>query len=552
MKKTTPLKWIVAKSKGQRANMVALIFSNTFFSFLTVAFAFAVKTVIDGAVEKNVNVMINGAIFIGAIILLQFLFRVIINGLAERVRARLEIAYKTHLFSQILKKKYHKITEFHSGELLNRLTSDVKVISDGVTDILPQVVGSVTRLVCAIVALIIIDWIFAIAFVIAGVAVFVVMGLLRGKLKFLHKKAQETDGKTRAFMQESIENMLVVKVSNANEQISEKANSLQEENFKIKMKRKNYSVLGVSTYNFIFSAGYVFALIFGGVKIFNGVLGYGDLSAILQLVNSVQVPFASLSNVAPRYFSMLASAERLMEIDQVEEDEALVCKNPLELYDKMKGIVAKDVCFSYGDVCVLKNASFTLNKGQSVAVVGRSGAGKSTLIKILLGIYDFEGEVYLDAGEEKIPLGVNTRSLFTFVPQGNMLFSGSLRENLIFMNEKATDEQIERALKIACADEFVSQLPEGLNTILGEGGSGLSEGQIQRLAIARAVLSNAPIMLLDEATSALDRATEHAVIENLLAIENRTVIMISHRKEADSLCERTLAVSSKTVTDKKV
>ncbi len=551
MQKNSALKWVINRSKGQLGKMVALIICNALFAILTVAFAFAVKTVIDGAVSKNTQTIIFGSVFIACIVVAQFVFRIVINGLLERIKARLEIAYKSYMFSEIFKKKYSKITAYHSGELINRLTSDVRIISESMAELLPSIVGSVTRLICAVVALVVIDWIFAVAFIVAGVLVFVVMGLLRGKLKFFHKKSQETDGKTRSFMQESIENLLVVKASGASANVLSKASDLQEENFKIKMKRRNYSVLGHSAYNFIFSAGYVFALILGGVRIFNDVLGYGDLSAILQLVNSVQVPFASLSNIAPRYFAMLASAERLMEIESLPTDQGKVCENPSELYADMKAIRFENLSFAYDSDAIFKNATFAFEKGQSVALAGKSGAGKSTLFKILMGIYDAQGEVYVDCGSKKVAVGEYTRPLFCYVPQGNMLFSGTLKENLTFMNTNATSEQIQTALGVACATDFISQLEKGLDTIIGEGGAGLSEGQVQRLAIARAVLSNAPIMLLDEATSALDRPTEHAVIENLLALDNRTVIMISHRKEADSLCGRTLNLSNKTLTDKK-
>ena len=547
-----PLKWITEKSKGQRLNMAVLILSNVVFAFLTVVFAFAVKMVIDGAERQDKSVLINGAIFIGIIILLQFVFRIIINGLLERIKGKLEMAYKSYMFSQILGKKYINITTFHTGELINRLTSDVRIVSESVAEILPIVVGSTTRLVCAIIALLIIDPIFAVAFVVAGLSVCVVMALLRKRLKSLHKKAQQTDGKTRSFMQESFENILMIKASSTQKDVLEKTNGLQEENFKVKMKRKNYSVFGHATYNFIFSVGYVFALVLGGFRMLLGPLGFGDLTAILQLVNSVQVPFASLSNVAPRYFAMLASAERLMEIENLPNESGKVCDNPNELYESLNTISAKGLTFAYEEEQILKDASFSIQKGQSVALVGTSGAGKSTLMKLLLGIYDFEGQLELEYNDCSIAISEYTRPLFSYVPQGNMLFAGTIKENLTFMNPNADDEDIQKALKVACANEFVDNLPLKVQTLVGEGGLGLSEGQIQRLAIARAVLHDAPILLLDEATSALDKNTEYGVLQNLLALENKTIILISHRKEASALCSRILNLSNKKVAEKTI
>ena len=543
-----PLKWIIKMSEKQKAKMIWLILSNAFFSVLSVVFAFAIKEIIDGAVSGDKNKLLIWSLVIIGIVVLQFVFRVITNGLAEHIKGKLEITYKTHIFSEILKKKQDKIIGYHSGELMNRLTADVSVVSDGASTIFPTVVSAFTRLVCAVVALVVLDWHFAIAFTVAGALVFAVISLLRGKLKNLHKKAQETDGKTRSFMQECIENLLAVKVFSVNEKIEERSNKLQSENFNVKMTRKNYSVVGHAVYNFIFSAGYLFALIYGAVKIVGGVLSYGALSAILQLVNNVQVPFASLSNVLPKYYAMLASAERLIEIEKIENEDAQRPFDRDKVYSNLDKIVIDKVTFAYDRDVVLKDASSSISKGDFVMITGASGVGKSTLMKLMLGVYPpFDGCVYALSGKEKIPLDGNTRSLFSYVPQGNMLFSGTLRDNVTFINSDATEEDIERALKISEAYSFVKELPLGLDTVVGENGIGLSEGQIQRIAIARAVLCSAPIMLLDEATSALDEQTEVKVLNNLKQIDGITLILITHKKAAANICNRKLELKGKKI-----
>lgn len=556
MKGKTPMKWILKMSKPQNFKMIILILSNAIFSVLSVVFAFAIKEIIDGAVNNNPRRLLTFSIVIGGVVILQFLFRVIINGLTEHIRGKLEMAYKTHLFNQILSKKQDKITAYHSGELMNRLTSDVSVVSDGVSSILPTVVAAVTRLASAVVALILLDWIFAVAFTIAGILVFLVISLLRGKLKSLHKRTQETDGKTRSFMQECIENLLAVKVFSANGKVERKSTALQEDNFKIKMKRKNYSVIGHATYNMIFSAGYLFALIYGAVKLLGGADGftYGVLSAILQLVNNVQVPFASLSNILPKYYAMTASAERLMEIENIEnEPRPLTTINREGFYADMQSIVFDGVTFCYDRDKVLKDANAVINKGDFVMITGKSGAGKSTLIKLMLGVYPCEqGEIFVKTEAGNKPLDSSTRSLFSYVPQGNMLFSGTLRDNVTFINNDATEEQIAYALKVSQAEQFVSELPQGLDTIVGESGIGLSEGQIQRIAIARAVLSDAPIILLDEATSALDDQTEQNVLLGLKQMQNKTLIIISHRKSVASICNKEILLKDKKLSDRQL
>ena len=269
MSKKPPAKWIMRNAKGQRANMAVLILSNAIFSALSVVFAFLIKEIIDSAVppKQDLQRLISFSVAIGLVVIIQFAFRLIINGLSEHIKGRLEIAYKTRLFNSILCKEQEKITRYHSGELMNRLTSDVAVVSDGVATIVPTVVSACTRLICAVIALVILDWVFAIAFTVAGLLVYLFIAVLRTMLKNLHKGVQETDGKVRSFMQECIENLLAVKVFSVGGKIQNKSNDLQEDNFKVKMKRRNYSVTGHALYNFIFSAGYLFALIYGGIKI---------------------------------------------------------------------------------------------------------------------------------------------------------------------------------------------------------------------------------------------------------------------------------------------
>ena len=552
MKEKSSIKWLIKRSKKQRANMAVLIISNAIFAMLSIVFAFFIREIIDSVtIYKDDSRLTTFAIAIVLVVVVQFVFRIIINGLTEHIKGKLEMQYKTHLFNCILTKKQDKITAYHSGELLNRLTSDVSIVADGIATIIPTVVSAFSRLICAVVALIILDPVFAVAFTVAGVLVFTVITLLRGMLKVLHKRAQETDGKVRSFMQECIENLLAVKVFSVNGKIEDRSNKLQQDNFKIKMRRKNYSVTGHAVYNFIFSAGYLFALIYGGVKIFNGDLSYGALSAILQLVNNVQVPFASLSNVLPRYYAMIASAERIMEIEQVESEPQGEVVDGRSLYKNLSGIAIENLSFTYDRDTVFSGASAFINKGDFVAITGASGVGKSTLIKLLLGVYPLDdGQIYANTQSGKKTLDNTTRALFSYVPQVNMLFSGTLKDNVTFINDNASQSEIDFALKVSCANEFIDKLPAGLDTVVGEHGIGLSEGQVQRIAIARAILVNSPVILLDEATSALDEMTERKVLDNLKALDDVTVIIISHKKAALSICNRVFEVENKLIKEK--
>ena len=542
------LKWLVGKSKGNFYKVWLLVLSNSFFSVLSVAFAWAVKIILDGASKGNgfSSQVLTGSIFIAVIVLLQFVFRFINNGLSEHVKGKLEMGYKSYLFGGVLKKKYQKITAYHSGEVLNRLSQDVSICSDGIATILPTAISAVVRLLVAVISLFFLDPSFAVIFIVAGASVAIVMGLLRGKLKSLHKDIQSSDGKVRSFMQEAIENLLSLKIFSAHNEINEKSSRLQNNNFKAKMKRKNYSVLGVAVYGFIYSAGYVLALIFGAIKIANGASGfsYGSLLAVLQLVNNVQIPFSSLSSVIPKYYSMIGSAERLIELDKIEEDPPLDSRAE-EVYDKMQGIQIKDLSFVYDREVVFDKAGVFIPKGKFIVISGESGIGKSTLFKLLLGIHDYSGEINLVCKDTKESLSQEKAGLFSLLSQGGYTISGTIKENVTLFNDSYSDEQIERALRISLSDEFVYSFPQGLETVIGEKGLGLSEGQAQRLALARCILANRKILLLDEATSALDIATEEKVLKNLKKLDGVTIIMITHKEKALEICDNHLVVKDK-------
>lgn len=554
MKKSGAIRFLSVNAKGQKSKTVILTILNVILSITSIFFALGIKAVIDGATdsdyERGTAKLLYGSIAVVGIILLQFALRISINLLCEHLKGKLDICYKTKLFSSILGKRYDKITAFHSGELMNRLTSDVEVASTGVAEILPDAVGSITKLICAFIALVILDPLFSLIIACAGIVVVLTILLVKNVLKNLHKRAQETDGKVRSFMQESIENLLAIKVFNANDKVEGDATTLQNENFRVKMKRRNVAVLGNSVYNVVFSLGYVFALVYGGYMIINGRLGYGSLSAILQLVMNIQAPFASLSLILPRLLSTLASAERLIEIEELESEPKSESVDAESVYDSLSSIEFENLTFGYGRDTVLKNANLSIKKGEFVAITGLSGIGKSTLIKLLLGVYKLDdGSVYLRLQDKNLAVSSATRSLFTFVPQGNMVFSGSLRENVTFINRGASEEEIERALELACLKETIESLPEGLETRIGENGAGLSEGQIQRVAIARALLTRAPILLLDEATSALDALTEQKLLANLKGITGVTAIMITHKKAGLSICDKTIKIEDKKIIE---
>ena len=274
---------------------------------------------------------------------------------------------------------------------------------------------------------------------------------------------------------------------------------------------------------------------------------YGTVTAIIQLVNQVQSPFVSLSGIMPKYYTTIASAERIMELDDLPNEKEINKKeiDVLDTYKNLNSVEFENISFKYDRDIILDNTSLSIKKGDFVAIMGISGIGKSTLLKLLLGVFNLNfGKIYLDTNNGKIPIDKNTRRLFSYVPQGNMLISGTIKDNITFINPDASDAEIEKAIRISCAKQFIDELPLGLETVIGEKGLGLSEGQVQRLAIARSLLADSPILLLDEATSALDEKTEKEFLTNLKALDNVTCIIVSHKKAALDICNKTIQIKN--------
>ncbi len=540
------LRWIFKTSKKYHPHLVFLILSNTIFSVISIIFALFCRGIIDGATAGSKELVIQNSFGLFAIIFTMLAIRLVCNNLNEIVHAGLEKEYRSHILSLLLKKSFKSTSSYHSGELLNRMFSDVTVVTDGITSILPNLVGLITRLIAAAAVLMTLDLQFTLLFIVVGIVVFTVSRFLRGKIKHLHKEVQETQGKMRSFLQETLENLMVIKVFGSEDKMCRLNEEKQQIHYKARMKRKTISILANSGFGFIFQMGYLYSIIWGAFGIINGTMTYGTLTAILQLVNQIQQPFASLSGLLPRFFGMTASAERIIELENLP-DEA-VSEEKAD-YDSLNKISIRNLSFSYGENNVLRNVNIDIEKNQFTSLTGISGGGKSTLFYLLLGIFELEeGSINFECNNGIFSPGSQTRELFTYVPQGNMLFSGTVRENITFLNDNASEEEIINAMKTACAYDFIMELPDKLDTKIGENGFGISEGQAQRIAVARAILSNAPIMLLDEATSALDENTESMLLESLSKLKNRTVLVVTHRKAALDICPRHLILKDGEIT----
>ncbi len=542
------LSWLLARTKGRRGALAAIIAGNAVFAAAGAAFSLLCRGIIDSAVSGDRGGILGYAAGLGGFVLLQLVLRLVCNSLSEYVRAGMEMDMRAKLFGKLLSAELSSVTKYHSGELLNRMFSDVKICSDGIADILPAAVNMVTRLVCAGVIMVFLEPWFAALFIAAGAVVFVVTRFFRGRLKGLHKQVQEKEGKVRSFLQEALESAAVIKVFGAERKMLRRNDLNQREHYRIRMKRRAIGIISGAGFGLIFQAGYVLALVWGAFGIFSGGMTYGTLTAVLQLVNQIQSPFAGLSSLFPQYYAMLASAERIIELENLPEEQ----KSAKALdYADFQRLEVSGLRFGYGEKDVITRADFTLNRGETAALTGISGGGKSTLFMLLLGAYRPDGgEIRFVSRSEEYSPGQETRGIFAYVPQGNCLFSGTIRENIAFLNDtEISDEAVMQAAKAACADEFITQLPEGLDARIGENGHGLSEGQAQRIAVARALYSGAGFLLLDEATSALDEQTERRLLENISAMDGKTVLIVTHRPAALEICGRKLTLRNGVISE---
>ena len=540
------VKWLMKYSKpymGRIALMMVFNIMNTVVSLWMVQIS---KNIIDNATGGNkfVTLLI---VYFGLMIAMQVV-GIVSTLLSAILSEKFSFGIRKQIYDKIIRSHWMDVKRYHTGDLMTRLTSDAGAIADGIIGTIPNIIILFVELLMVFVTLFIYSPLLAIfAMLVAPVAALVSL-LLGRRLKKLQVKVQESESNYRSFLQESLANLLVVK-SFANEDYSvDRLTTLREERFKWVFKRTKMSIASSTVMSMTFQLGYIVAFAYGAWQISTGQITYGTMTVFLTLVNRVQSPIIGLAQQIPRVVSVLASAGRVIELQNIPVEDRL----PEKVTSDKIGVDIENLTFGYTDEIVLDNVSLNIKPGEFVAIIGESGIGKTTLLRIIMSFMgNYTGKVdFFDENGLTDPANANTRRFISYVPQGNTLFSGTVRENIRMGKLDATDEEMWDALKLSAGYDFVKELPNGLYTVIGERGHGISEGQAQRIAIARAFVRKAPLLILDEATSALDENTEKEVIKGLQQLEPRpTCIVVTHRKSILAYCDREIKIENKNMEE---
>jgi len=534
------IKWIAFSTKVIKRNLILIIILDAFASLASVAIAIFSKNLIDSAVSGVISrAMLYAAIF-GTLILGNLGIRAASSVLSVRTYEIHANSMRKRMFSRITMTEWISVTKYHSGDILTRLTSDVGAITTGVVDTLPSIISLSVQLIAAFATLLYYEPMLAILAFILGPFTVLFSRIWGRKLKKLQIKVQESESAYRSFIQEAIENMMIVKAFRLEGKNIDTITELHGKRLDWVMKRNITSVVASTVLGMGYWLGYFLAFCWGTLKLSRGATSFGTLTAFLQLVSQVQGPFIGLAKMIPQIIAAMASTGRLLEIEGLPL-EILSTKLPTEL---KAGINLQNVTFSYKDNNpILEKLTANIQPGEIVGLIGSSGEGKTTLIRILLALLkpDKGSAAFVLEDGKEFMASADTRDWISYVPQGNTLFSGTIEENIKSGFLEASVEEVEAAAQAACAMDFIKELSEGIKSKIGERGIGLSEGQAQRISIARALLRKAPVLILDEATSALDMDSEMRVLNSIHEMKPaRTCIVITHRPTALRICSRIL------------
>lgn len=535
------LKWFWRSSHGIRTKAVVNVILGLTLVGMDFAFIWATKITIDTATGQGSRPLWYGCALLVIISMVNISISLTRKWISTILGLKSQNLMQMRVFSRLMQSVWAGKEQFHSGDIMNRLIRDANEITTVITDTVPAALCVTMRLAMAFFYMCYFDHRLAIIIVVMTPVFALLSRIYIRKMRQLTREIRSTDSRIQSILQESIQHRMVLKTLEQTDNMIQRLSGTQEKLLKQVKHRTVFSGFSNLLVNFGFSAGYLLTFIYGVYQLEAHVITYGTMLAFIQLVGQIQGPFRDMTRFIPSIISALTAAERMEQLEQIPVEAS----GERYFFCHRTGIRFCNVSYRYHDGRrdVLKNLSFDFYPGSTTAILGETGAGKTTLIRMILALLSpTQGKVEFYDGEHSVNASPRTRCNLVYVPQGNTLLSGSIRDNLLLGNQHADERQMHHALHMACAD-FVLTLPDGLDTICGESGTGLSEGQAQRIAIARALLREGNVILLDEATSALDPETEQRLIANISAQAKErqlTVIFITHRMAVVDYCERSL------------
>ena len=535
------VRWLWSHSVGARASILVNILLGTLTVGLNLLFIFLCKRLVDIATGVVAGSLGEYTVFVLAVVVLRLVVSTINVRVENLTNSKMNFIIRKGLYSNLLYAEWLGKEKRHTGDTVNRLESDVSTVTNVIASDFPQIFTTLVQLVAAIVFLCTMEWRLAALLVLITPLFILFSRIFVRRLREMTRGIRETESEVQSHLQESLQHRMVIQSMENEGRMEDRLDDLQDREYGQIKERTRFNVIARSMVGAAFSFGYIAAFLWGVYGISKGTLTYGVMTAFLQLVGQVQRPLVNLTRQIPGLIYSSTSIDRLMEMEDAPKE---VAGDPVRLAGPA-GIRVENLDYRYpdGKRMILKDLTFDFPPLSRTAIVGETGVGKSTLIRLMLALLKpVGGRVVLYDKAQEVSASAATRCNLVYVPQGNTLFSGSVRENLRMGNPDATEDEMKAALETAVAD-FVFSLPDGLDTRCGEGGSGLSEGQSQRIAIARGLLRPGSILLLDEFSSSLDPETEQKLMDNLTKkAAGKTMIFITHRERIAQLCERTCRI----------
>ncbi len=550
-------KWLLRYASKYRLQIVLYVIIGLVSTAMGLGSSIATKYLIDSVVSHNKETIFGSAAFAVGLGVTQVFVGAAISRIATIVGTKISTEIRASVYEHITYSAWEDIRKYHSGDLLNRIEGDVGSVSSSIISYIPSVFTRFAQFFGCLAVVLYYDPIMA-AFAFMSAPFLVLSSRLTTKMvRKYNKESREMNGKILSFYSESIQNLQTIKAFDLTKRYVEQMKTNLSLFRKIKLDHDKFSIIMTICMSLI---GLVVAYTcygWGVYRLWQGAISYGTMTLFLQISGQLTSSFSSLVSLVPTAISIATSSGRIMEITELPLEESADDEKAqkMEKSANESGITlcCKDLTYTYpdGDTPVVNSISFKASPGETIAFVGPSGEGKTTVLRLILGLVRPDsGEITMETKDgEKIAVSESTRRFCSYVPQGNAIFSGSVADNLRIVRPDATDGELIDALKTADALSFIEELPNGINTQISEKGVNFSEGQVQRISIARAILRDAPVIVMDEATSALDAATEETVLANMMkAYPNRTRVITTHRPSMLRYCTRVYRINENGIT----